>query len=198
MIITTYALSGSAFTALGLFTLYTAWNAKRIRREQRITGWLTLIASLVLWAYAAGKDRGVAIGLIVFSLLALCIIAWQAYKDKSLNKRAGRQKTSRTKSAPSTTRISKRDYAVRVLIALWVFLGCGLLAFLVAISIHESLWQLNVHASNSLVTTLFLFPILWSTFSAFSLISHNKKLKIIFFTSLLVITTVILAAYNFR
>lgn len=196
--IISYALTGTISALLGLMVLFKAWKAKQTQIHLRVVGWLFLIISLMLWAVSSGKDRGVAIGLIVISVLALIIIAVQAYRDKPIENTVKNQKPQKNKPQKNkpTPRINRSTLLKRVLIILWVLLGCAVVAFAIALGVHELLWQSKMHASNSLVIMLFLFPILWAAFSTFSLTSTNVRLKVSVFLTPTLLSLLVLWHFN--
>ena len=170
-----FALIGSGLSALGLFALYRAWKGHPKKQRLSYLGWGVLFLALVFWAFAGGKDRGIALGIIVVSLQALLFVAYQAFIDKAPKKK---------RAAPKPRKIrSDEKLGLAVLFkrggkSLWVSVGCGALSFLTAIGLHELFWNSGMHASNSLVLALFIFPILWASLSALSLTSQKTGLKL--------------------
>lgn len=169
------ALIGTGLATMGLFALYRAWKGHPNRQLLTYSGWALLLVALLFWAFASGKDRGVALGAIVISFQALLFVAYQAFIDKAHKKPL---KARKTRSSKPAEKIGFRVVSRRIGTGLWVSLGCGALAFLTAIGLHEVLWQSGVHASNALVSALFLFPLLWAALSAFSLTSRKWGLKL--------------------
>jgi len=191
---TTFGIAGTLLAWFALFIIFKAWKDKAVRQDLRILGWGLMLLSLIIWAFATGKDRGVAIGLIVICLSALMIITIQAYPDKSNKKHyENRQKK---KTAKPVYSLKLKGLVRRASIIAWVTLGCAAVSFVVAMGLHELLWQSGVHASNSLVIVLFIFPILWAACSAFSLISQNIKLKAGVFTAVPVLALIVLIGFN--
>ena len=170
-----FALVGSGLSALGLFTLYRAWKGHPKKQRLSYSGWVALLLALILWAFAGGKDRGIALGIIVVSFQALLFVGYQAFLDKTPKKKRKPQKNRKlsTPERAGFTVFSKRAGKL-----IWVSVGCGALSYLTAIGLHELFWQSGMHASNSLVLALFIFPILWALLSAFSLTSHKAGLKL--------------------
>lgn len=188
-----YALTGTGLAILGLMVLFKAWKAKQTKNCLRLLGWAFLILSLTLWSVSSGRDRGIAIGLIVISVLALILIAVQAYRDKPIKSIVKLKKSQQNKPASP---ISRFTLLKRVLIFLWVFLGCAIVAFIIALGVHELLWQSKMHASNSLVIMLFLFPTLWAVLSTFSLTSTSVRLKVSVFLTPALLSLVVLWNFN--
>jgi len=169
-----YAAIGTVLSGVGLFGLYLAWQSPRKQTLMVCAGWQAIVFAMVFWAFAGGKDRGVALGAIVVIIQALLVIGYQASKDRKLAKPSKPTKRRmQTQPKPSRLVIAKR-----VGITLWVSLGCGALSFLTAMGFHELFWQSGAHASNALVLALFLLPILWAGLSALSLISRSRTLKL--------------------
>jgi hypothetical protein len=168
------ALTGTGLSGLGLFSLYRAWKGHPNKQLLSYSGWAMLLLALLFWGAAGGKDRGIALGAIVISLQALLFVTYQAFLDNA-PKKARRRKIRKIKP---TEKLSAIIIVRRIGTGLWVTLGCGALSFLTAIGLHELLWQTGVHASNSLVLALFVFPILWAGLSALSLTSHKRAMKL--------------------
>ncbi|WP_416878403.1 hypothetical protein [Litorimonas sp.] len=168
------ALIGTGLSGLGLFSLYRAWKGHPNKQLLSYSGWAMLLLALLFWGAAGGKDRGIALGAIVISLQALLFVAYQAFLDNA-PKKARRRKIRKIKP---TEKVGALVVTRRIGTALWVTLGCGALSFLTAIGLHELLWQTGVHASNSLVLALFVFPILWAGLSALSLTSRKRAMKL--------------------
>jgi hypothetical protein len=168
------ALIGTGLSGLGLFSLYRAWKGHPNKQLLSYSGWAMLLLALLFWGAAGGKDRGIALGAIVISLQALLFVAYQAFLDNA-PKKARRRKIRKIKP---TEKLSAMIIVRRIGTGLWVTLGCGALSFLTAIGLHELFWQSGMHASNSLVLALFVFPILWAGLSALSLTSHKRAMKL--------------------
>lgn len=170
-----HGVIGTGLSGLGVFGLYRAWRSAQ-KQTLLVWGcWLAIALALILWTFSGGKDRGVALGVMVFIIQALSLIAYQASKDRKPAKPPKPVK----RRVQAKLKLNSHVIAKRIGLALWVSLGCGALAFLVAMGLHEVFWQSGVHASNALVIALFLFPILWAGLSALSLTSQNKTLKLV-------------------
>lgn len=187
------ALTGTGLSGLGLFALYTAWKGHAKKQMLSYVGWLALLLALIIWAFAGGKDRGVALGMSVISIQALLFVAYQAFIDKAPKKAP---KSKRAKKLHPSEKASFVVLSKRIGTMLWVSVGCGALSFAAAIALHELLWQSGVHASNALVLALFIFPIIWAILSAFALTSQRRALKLGTYTLLGLSSTVILCLGN--
>lgn len=175
-----YAVIGTLLSGVGLFGLYVAWKSSD-KQALLVWGcWAAIALALVAWAFAGGKDRGLALGAIVIILQALLFVCYQAAREP---KRTKPVKPAKLREG-SSAKLSVGVIAKRIGSGIWVSLGCGLVAFLVAMGIHELFWQSGVHASNALVFAFFLFPIIWALISAFSFVSRNWKLKLGVFAGL--------------
>ena len=75
------AFIGSALSGLGLFALYKAWRNKNSHALYIWGGWGFILSALIVWAIAGGKDRGVALGMIVIIFQALVFIGYQAAQE---------------------------------------------------------------------------------------------------------------------
>ena len=158
----------------GLFVLRRSWKLPARSVPLVWLGWALIVLSLVLWANVGGHDRGVALGLIVFCFAALAYIGYGAFMDKpSVSKR--KQSSSSLRAQSETTSIL--TYFKRFGVGVWVVFGAGIISFIAALGVHDLMLILGVHASSSLVTGLFLFPILWALFSGFMLIVKRPLWK---------------------
>lgn len=187
------ALIGTGLSGLGLFSLYRAWKGHPNRQLLSYSGWAMLLLALLFWGASGGKDRGIALGAIVISLQALLFVTYQALLDKAPAKAS---KSRKARNIKLSEKVGFFGYSRRIGTALWITLGCGALSFLTAIGLHEMLWQWGVHASNSLVLALFIFPILWAGLSVFSLSSKNWTLKLGTYSFLGLVSLVILGLGN--
>ncbi len=187
------ALMGTGLSALGLFALYRAWKGHTKKKLLSYLGWAALFFAVILWAVSGGKDRGVALGIIVISLQALLFVAYQAFIDKTPKKK---RKAKKARKLSTPEKVGFTVFSKRAGKALWVSLGCGALSYLTAIGLHEIFWQSGMHASNSLVLALFIFPILWASLSALSLTSQKTGLKLGTYAFLGVSSAVILCLGN--
>ena len=188
-----FALMGTGLSALGLFALYRAWKGHTKKKLLSYFGWAALFLAVILWAVSGGKDRGVALGIIVISLQALLFVAYQALIDKTPKKK---RKTKKSRKLSTPEKVGFTVFSKRAGKALWVGVGCGALSYLTAIGLHEIFWQSGMHASNSLVLALFIFPILWASLSALSLTSQKTGLKLGTYAFLGVSSAVILCLGN--
>lgn len=190
MIVLHYAIFGVFSAFIGVFLLYKAWQSKKNRIDLRILGWGFLIASLVSWAFSAGHDRGVALGLIIICLTPLIFITLQAYKDKPIARAVGMTPVNKTKKN------NKTNLFLVTIKYVWVSIGCGFVALISSIAIHEILWQQTIHTANSLVFTLFLFPIFWASYSSYTVISKNKRQQVTVFILLSAFSLITLFSFN--
>jgi|GEM_PF-1222300 len=188
-----FAFIGSGLSALGLFALYRAWKGHAKKKLLSYLGWAALFLAVILWAVSGGKDRGVALGIIVISLQALLFVAYQAFIDKAPKKKRGAPKLRKMQSEE---KLGLAVLSRRAGKALWVSVGCGALSYLTAIGLHELFWNSGMHASNSLVLALFIFPILWASLSALSLTSQKTGLKLGTYAFLGVSSAVIICLGN--
>lgn len=186
------ALTGSSLSGLGLFALYKAWQNKNSPSLYVWGGWFLILLALLAWAMAGGKDRGVALGMIIIILQALSFVSYQAIQDTA---------PTRTNKARKTRHIKKEKkppfvFFKTLMASLWVSLGCGILSFLTAMGLHEVFWQFGFHASNSLVIALFSFPVIWATFISLSLTSYHQKIKVTSFSGLALLNITVIALSN--
>lgn len=161
----------------GLIALYFSWLRSDRSLSLVTAGWALMALSLILWAYAAGPDRGVAIGLIMICFLALILVRTSALNQERsavAQKQSARHRKINGKPGNGT----KWMAAIRGLG--WIlFLGpvFGLIAFAATMGFYEAMLLLQVSEADSLVSGLFLFPILWAALTVFWMISQRHRLK---------------------
>ncbi len=167
-------IAALASVLIGLFALRKSWKLPVRSLPLVWLGWALIVLSLVLWAYIGGHDRGVALGLISFCFAALVFVGYSAFLDKP---KARNRKQPSPRSKAQAERTATLTYFKRFGIGVWVVLGAGVVSFIAALGVHDLMLLLGVHASSSLVTGLFLFPILWASFSGFLLIVKRPLSK---------------------
>ena len=79
-----YAVVGIIAGIIGIGTLWFSWVNKKKSLPIIVCGWLIIILSLILWGYAGGTDRGVAMGLMMLGVIALCFIFLPSLKQKTI------------------------------------------------------------------------------------------------------------------
>ncbi|MEO9600161.1 hypothetical protein [Parasphingorhabdus sp.] len=169
-----FTLLGLGSGIAGLFILYRAWLENERSTKLLAAGWAALLGSLVFWIYAGGADRGIALGLIVICLGALCFVGHSAAQQPANQTKVARKKKPSQKP-PQAASFAQWGRSIGIIL----FLGpiCGLLAFLIAMGVYEALDMVGTERANSLVTALFLFPILWAIIVSFCLISTRRIWK---------------------
>ncbi|PCI53265.1 MAG: hypothetical protein COB36_12550 [Alphaproteobacteria bacterium] len=187
-----YAVLGTALDFAGLCLLWRAWKNRGGVKAVWL-GWVLLCAALIVWAMAGGKDRGVALGLILVSLQAPAIIGFFAWRDKG---NAPRAKQKKTKQAVTQEKTKWTVYMSRIGTALLVGPVAGIIAFVVGLGVHEVLAMVNVQEANALAVTFFGFPIVWASISVFMLISQRTRFKIIILSTLVFLSILVLILGN--
>lgn len=190
-LITGAGAASVGLSGAGLYALRSAWIARGSNRAFTLLGWALLIAAIIGFAIAGGPDRGVAMGMIIISFMALGVIGFGAIKDGTA-----------APKAPRTPRLSYRNKAARPSIARLVLAAmtgaimvgpvCAITAFVTALGLHEIMTIMGAHASNSLVAALFVFPIAWAALASFALISTRIIAKAALFISLIVLSGALL------
>lgn len=168
-----FALVGLGSGMIGLLLLYKSWSQTERSPALLGPGWALLLLSLFLWTYAGGADRGIALGLIVNSLLALCFVGYSASTQPPRKQKPAREKSPKQKSDQTGQAEWVKAFGYIL------FLGpvCGVIAFAIAMGIYQTLDMAGTEKANSLVSGLFAFPIIWAAIVSFCLISRGKHLK---------------------
>lgn len=172
---------GTSLSGGGLFALRQAWTKRQnqterqMRRNLTLLGWGGILLALIIWSLSAGgADRGVAWGIIIVSIQALFFIAYSAAQDKTPRKAV---KPVKIRDQTAQSKITFILILKRCGTFLLASVLCGTVAFLTALGLHEIMGLAGAHASNSLVTALFFFPIIWAALASFVLITQSRRLR---------------------
>ncbi len=171
-----YAVLGVLVHIFGVGTLWFSWVNKMKSLPLILVGWGLIGISLVLWGYAGGADRGVAMGLLSLGAVALMFVGLSAAKmtpsRKKESKITGREFLNKKKLPPKRIAIN---------IGWWVFLflGCGLSAYAATLGVHELFVFTGTHLSNALLWSLLLFPMIWGALAIYMLASENWRNRLL-------------------
>ncbi len=161
-------MSEMIWTLLGITTaigsvglLYIAWS-KRSRSWQLVLGgWLLAIISLVSWSQTSGVDKGPAKAIVAFVLIVLAVLAVLAYRSPVKQRRnIEREPVQAMKSRSGLKVWAMRSYnfILLILVSGLAAMSISTAAFMVGRAFHAE------HTAN-LTVSMFLFPVLWATFS---------------------------------
>lgn len=189
------ALLATLLTLAGVGGVRLAWAAGRAggvaaNRGWRIAGWGLLLLSVYPWMLAGGNDRGIALGLIVLMLAALCLVAWaglQAWQGggrrKARNNGNGRRNDVDAGNGKATRAASFLVFVLAGPVA-------GIIAILLTIGLHLLLNHLGVAPANRLAGELFFFPLAWVLLMMLACYHASLQQRTVVFGALLVIAAV--------
>lgn len=176
------ALLGTTGIALGIAALRFSWRRKtQVHSLVTVGGWMIIFGGLALWGLVGSADWGIALGTIIFILVAMIILgfnAWPAFtnherKPKSATKINGPQSFD-TKPIGNKAKHSSTFFLAGPI-------GGGV-AIILALSVFELLQILGVETANGIVTTFFLTPFLWATTATWMVIDTTivRKTTLLF------------------
>ena len=166
-----YAVLGVIASFFGVGMLWYSWVNKKRSVPLIITGWSIILSSIVLWAYAGGGDRGTAMGLLNLGVVALFFVAANAGKITPSRKKKRASGNEFIKSGKLPGKVIFKNIGWW----LFLFLGCGIPAYIAALGFHEVFIFTGTHLSNALFWALFLFPIIWGALAIHMLASGSMK-----------------------
>lgn len=164
------ALLGTLGIALGIATLRFAWR-KKTRMHSLITvgSWMIIVSGLTLWSLAGAADWGIALGTILFICVAMIILgfdAWPAFMKRQRKPRPA-AKTDESQAFDETSSAVYAKHLSTFFLA--APLGGGV-AIILTLSAFKLLQSFGVVTANSIVTTFFLTPLLWSAIATWMVI----------------------------
>jgi riboflavin transporter FmnP len=148
--------------ALGIWLLRNRWRASRSRKWPLTAAWISLLASITLWGFTSGADKGVALGIIAVILAAMSVLLATAL---STEKRKGR-------SQPSRTPVPRRESRSHYLRKLWVGLLIGPISGFAALAVSTLAFAafdgVGLDHSMNLAIVSISFPTVWAALAVFA------------------------------
>lgn len=175
----------------GLGILRYSWGLPKRSGLLNFGGWGLIAASLFAWNIN-GADRGVALGLCLFIVFALLFIFREAWAGDASAGTIQKNRIVSARNRPHPRMVSLKG------IGLFFVNGpiLGAIAFAVAMACHEVMLASDAHASDSLVLALFLFPIIWASLVAYSMIGASRLGKLFTFIALPTLSALALITGN--
>jgi hypothetical protein len=118
-------------------------------------------------------------GLLTIILLSLLFI-FHAFTTAPPREAKAARKGRTTSNKPS--KANRGQYLNAIGMFLVVVFGCGASAYIAAMGLYEVMFMIEAELSDSLVLSLFLFPILWATFATLFLITDKIRSKAVLIT----------------
>lgn len=153
---TALTLLALAVTACGIAMLHAAWRLKARSWPRIIVAWSCVTGSLVLWSFTSAADKGVAIGIVAWVIIAVLFLAVLAVRS-----------TPRVEK-PLRERVAPRAQAVRPAYSRRLYTGlligpvAGLIALSISTAAFVGLAAANVEHTLNLTLVSFAFPLLWA------------------------------------
>lgn len=164
-----YGALGSLCAAVALGCLYASWRSVKKHSQLNLLGWSGLFVSILLYRIAGGPDRGVAIGLIVISLLALGIVFIPALMTPGERTRPSAART------PKQSPVITSSLGTSIATFLLVSVAAAMSALTTAICLYQFTLSWGLNPANALVIELFLFPCAWAVLSAAVLMQRRWR-----------------------
>lgn len=160
---------GSLTALWGLWVLYLAWQRPSRSQLLVVTGWCSTLLALFLWGISLGTDKGVALGVVVWVLLAIAFMLFAAYSSPTRDSKA-RFKMQQKQSLPTASEWSN---------GLFLTLMIGPISCLISIAISTALFVVfdlaEMEITGNLTIVFLLFPISWATLAV--VLGYQEKLS---------------------
>ena len=151
-----FGILGSTCAFFGIGLLYFTWQSKTSNNLFVMGGWTLIIGSLVFWRYTNGADKGIALGIVVFSLISLLFLTVIALSTPPRKVKPLRERT--LQPPPNNIAVFLKRFWSGLLIG--PLSGFSALLFSTAIfAISKA--SLIEHTIN-LTVSAFLFPLSWA------------------------------------
>lgn len=153
-----WQIGGVLTGAAGVAALYLAWQRKKAGRALTAFGWALVAVSILAWSRTSGIDKGPALGILSFVLIALVALGVSALRTPPRSRRA-----QRVRIAPEGGRslAVERAGAKALMLAVIVLMG-----FAAALAACGALFIAGRSAgfehTGNLAAAMFAFPLVWA------------------------------------
>ncbi len=154
-----WILGGLALTSLAcsIYMLQAAWRSKQDHSLSLGLGWGLFIISLVLFSYKDGPEKGIALGLVGFAILAVCVLIFRYIRATSKEARDIQPRVIQPENLGWTIILR------RIFIGLLVAIFAGLAALSFSAGVFSCLKSVGVEHTANLVIAMMLFPLIWAS-----------------------------------
>lgn len=143
-------------TVCGIWLLQTAWRARNGNGLRLTLAWVLILTAFIVWSGTSGADKGVALGIVSLTLIALVFLG-RAVLRASI--REARPKTHR---AVPTEHVSWPTVARRTFVGLLIGPVAGFSALAIASAGFVALHEAGAEYTANLVFAMFAFPLAWA------------------------------------
>lgn len=178
----------------GTHLLLIAWRAKERSKALLLVAWGLIFLSFYLWALlSTAADKGVALGVTAWLVIALIYLVRQAFASPF------RVKTARSKSSPQSKKNQSsgvQRHQILGVVSMLLFLGpmAGLSAMILATLLFIAGLEFGAEYTAILAMATILYPILWAGLSV--LLAYQRRALVRFFTVTGIGTVSLLCLYG--
>lgn len=176
------AFWGTVGIVLGMGALRFTWRSKnRLHAFIIVGGWLMILAGLLLWGLTGGTDWGIALGIVIFTWVAIIILGFNAWSAFT-NRRRKPDPVAKTNDPAASARTPLGVYGRRLSTFFLAGPLGGGVAMILTLSVFEWLQFFGTGTANAIVTTFFLTPLLWAAIATWMVIDNGivRKATLLF------------------
>ncbi len=142
--------------ACGIYLLQAAWQSRKDHPLHLLSGWAMALIGSAIFTFRNGPEKGIALALVAFSILALIFLTLKYAQSASKNTKLGADRISDSiaVSAPVLVR--------RVCVFFLIALIAGLAALSLSTGVFALLRSFGMEHTINLVIVMFLFPLGWA------------------------------------
>ncbi len=179
---------GLGLAAMGVYSLYFAWQRKARSWPLVVAGWVLVLGSITSWSQTSGVDKGPALGVVAVILVALITIIAAAIKAPV--------KTRRT----ITPRQPQQSWQASVwhegLSITASILAIAILALIAALASCTAMFMagraVGLEHTANLTLSMFAFPMAWAGLATFIGYSTSTFLRAAVLLGLAVVSAAII------
>lgn len=153
-----WQIGGVLTGAAGIAALYLAWQRKQKSAALTASGWALVAVSILAWSRTSGIDKGPALGILSFVLIALAALGASALRTPLRSRRA-----QRVRIAPEGGRSLAVGGAGAKALVLVVIVLMGFAAALAACgALFMAGRSAGFEHTGNLAVAMFAFPLVWT------------------------------------
>lgn len=162
-----------AVAIAGTWMLQAAWRSAQRSWPKILAGWGLVLASLCIWTYTSAVDKGVALGITAWVVVATLFLCAAAMKSPIRQARPVKKKEA-TVAVTGAHQITKREIFRHALTVLIIGPLAGLSAMAVSTLLLIVMQALKVEYTAGLATASIVFPLLWGGLAV--ALAYQRKL----------------------
>jgi hypothetical protein len=150
-----------AVAVCGTSVLQTAWRSKKRKWHLVLAGWALVFASLTIWSFTTTSDKGIALGITAWVMIALFFLLRSAMQSPVRAEREQRKQKTRNE-ATNVNIAAKSRLASNAFTVILIGPLAGLATMLLSTLLLVLMRALHVEYTANLAIASMLFPILWA------------------------------------